>query len=193
MKFTTNLLVAVTLTGALSAALALEAQDVPEKKRTTLGLYLDARQAHDMLNREKVVFLDVRTRAEVNFLGMPQAADANVPYMLVDGMYAWNDKKGVYMLEPNSDFVSEVALRVAEKGLDKHAPVILICRSGDRSARAADLLAKAGYTRVYTVVEGFEGVMARQGPQAGRRAVNGWKNAGLPWSYKLDKRKMYVR
>ncbi|MDH5204041.1 MAG: rhodanese-like domain-containing protein [Hylemonella sp.] len=193
MKFTTNLLVAVTLTGALSAAAALEAQDVPEKKRTTLGLYLDARQAHDMLNREKALFLDVRTRAEVNFLGMPQDADANVPYMVVDGMYAWDDKKEVYKLEPNSDFVSEVALRVAEKGLDKHAPVILICRSGDRSARAADLLAQAGYTRVYTVVEGFEGDMAKQGPQAGRRAVNGWKNAGLPWSYKLDKRKMYVR
>lgn len=193
MKYTSYLLVAVTLAGALSSAAALEAQDVPEKKRTTLGLYLDARQAHDMLSREKVLFLDVRTRAEVNFLGMPQAADANVPYMVVDGMYAWDDKKGVYKLEPNSDFVSEVALRVAEKGLDKHAPVILICRSGDRSARAADLLAKAGYTRVYTVVEGFEGDMAKQGPQAGRRAVNGWKNAGLPWSYKLDKRKMYVR
>ena len=33
--------------------------------------------------------------------------------------------------------------------------------------------------------------MAKEGPKAGQRAVNGWKNAGLPWSYKLDKAKMY--
>jgi hypothetical protein len=27
--------------------------------------------------------------------------------------------------------------------------------------------------------------------QAGQRIVNGWKNAGLPWTYKLVKAKMY--
>ena len=69
--------------------------------------------------------------------------------------------------------------------------MILICRSGDRSARAADLLAKAGYTRVYSITEGFEGDAAKDGPKAGQRVVNGWKNAGLPWTYALDRQKMY--
>ena len=69
--------------------------------------------------------------------------------------------------------------------------VILICRSGDRSARAADLLANAGYTQVYSITDGFEGDAAKDGPQAGQRIVNGWKNAGLPWTYKLEKQKMY--
>ena len=69
--------------------------------------------------------------------------------------------------------------------------MILICRSGDRSARAADLLAKAGYRRVYSITEGFEGDAAKDGAKVGQRTVNGWKNAGLPWSYKLDRAKMY--
>jgi len=42
---------------------------------------------------------------------------------------------------------------------------------------------------VYTVVDGFEGDVAKEGPNAGKRVVNGWKNAGLPWSYRLEKEK----
>lgn len=38
---------------------------------------------------------------------------------------------------------------------------------------------------------GVEGDTVKNGPKAGQRAVNGWKNAGLPWTYKLDKTKMY--
>ncbi|WP_295888318.1 hypothetical protein [uncultured Thiohalocapsa sp.] len=32
---------------------------------------------------------------------------------------------------------------------------------------------------------------AKAGPRKGERVVNGWKNAGLPWTYKLDKAAMY--
>jgi rhodanese-related sulfurtransferase len=65
-----------------------------------------------------------------------------------------------------------------------------MCRSGDRSARAADDLTTAGFTQVYSVVDGFEGDLAKDGPNAGRRAVNGWKNKALPWGYTLDKAKL---
>jgi len=44
---------------------------------------------------------------------------------------------------------------------------------------------------VYSVVDGVEGDLAKDGPKAGQRVVNGWKNAGLPWSYTLEKKKMY--
>ena len=40
---------------------------------------------------------------------------------------------------------------------------------------------------MYIVVYGFEGELSEKG----RRNVNGWKNSGLPWSYELDKKKMY--
>jgi rhodanese-related sulfurtransferase len=62
-----------------------------------------------------------------------------------------------------------------------------MCRSGDRSARAVDALANAGFTNVYSQIDGFEGDLSKDG----RRDVNGWKNAGLAWTYKLDKGKLY--
>ena len=171
-----------------STAFALDADKVPVKKRTTLGLYLTPKEAYALINKEKVLFLDVRTREEVNFLGMPTVADANIPYMEIDPMYSWNDKSQSFKLLPNSEFVSLVAERLKAKAMSKNSPIILMCRSGDRSALAANLLAKDGYTRVYSIVDGFEGDMSKQG----LRSVNGWKNAGLPWTYKLAKAKMSV-
>lgn len=58
--------------------------------------------------------------------------------------------------------------------------------------RAANLLSQLGYLNVYSVVDGFEGDVAATGPKQGQRVVNGWKNADLPWSYKLDKDRMYI-
>lgn len=139
--------------------------------------------------KSKVLFIDVRTREEVNFLGMPTVADANIPYMEMDPMYVWNNKKSSFSLVPNSEFVSLIAERVKAKGMTKHSPIIVMCRSGDRSALAANLLAKDGYTKVYSIVTGFEGNMSKKG----RRSVDGWKNSGLPWTYKLSKAKMSLQ
>jgi len=38
---------------------------------------------------DKILFVDVRTRAEVNFLGTPKNIDANIPYMTMNEWYAW--------------------------------------------------------------------------------------------------------
>ncbi len=94
-------------------------------------------------------------------------------------------------MNPIPTFLNEVRRRLGAKGLGPNDAVVLICRSGDRSAAAANLLAEAGFKNVYSVVDGFEGDLATDGPKAGQRAVNGWKNAGLPWSYRLDRTKMY--
>jgi rhodanese-related sulfurtransferase len=56
---------------------------------------------------------------------------------------------------------------------------------------AARTLHAAGFERVYTQFQGFEGRKAKTGPHLGQRVVDGWKNAGLPWSYDLDADKMY--
>ena len=76
-------------------------------------------------------------------------------------------------------------------GLARDATIILICRSGDRSSKAADRLQAAGFGKVYSVAEGVGGDTAKDGAKAGQRVVNGWKNANLPWTHKLDKAKMY--
>lgn len=167
---------------------------LPEIKRTKLGLYLTPQQAFDTVKKEggKTLFIDIRTRAEAMYVGMPGAADALVPYVEhQEIMTEWDDKRNIYLLEPNVDFAKEVERRLKDKGLAKSDTVILICRSGDRSARAADLLEMHGFKKVFSIAEGFEGDMGKEGAASGRRAVNGWKNAGLPWSYKLDKAKMF--
>ena len=167
---------------------------VPEIKRSKLQLYLSPREAHEILRKDAAhtLFLDVRTRAEAMYVGMPTIADALVPYVEhQELMTDWDERRHMYSLMANSDFLPEADSRLKAKGLAKTDRVILICRSGDRSARAADLLAKAGYTRVYSITEGFEGDAAKDGPKAGQRVVNGWKNAGLPWTYALDRQKMY--
>ena len=178
---------------ASTAAHAFDAAAVPAPKRTKLGQYLSSQEAAGFMDRNasKALFLDVRTPAEVMFLGMPAQADANVPYMKEPDFPAWDNAKATFKLETSPDFIPEVRRRLSAKGLGPDDAVVLICRSGDRSAAAANLLAEAGFKNVYSVVDGFEGDLATEGAKAGQRAVNGWKNAGLPWSYKLDKAKMY--
>jgi rhodanese-related sulfurtransferase len=68
--------------------------------------------------------------------------------------------------------------RELEAKTGKEAVVLLLCRSGNRSALAAEAAAKAGFTQVYNVLEGFEGDLDDAGQ---RGALNGWRRHGLPW------------
>ncbi|MBK7614283.1 MAG: hypothetical protein KA375_02915 [Vitreoscilla sp.] len=189
-------LAAICLAGVFVSGVALAAPvdpaKVPEPKRSKPGLYLEAVDVPAFIQAnggaEKVLFLDLRTRAEAMFVGMASPVDALVPLVeLQEIMSEWDAKRSAYKLDPVQDFVPEVGRRLQAKGLTKADTVVLICRSGDRSARAATRLAEEGYAKVYSVVDGFEGDMSAEG----RRNVNGWKNASLPWGYKLDKAKMY--
>lgn len=171
---------------------AVDPASVPEAKRTRAGRYLLAAEVPAFIEAHggtaKLLFLDIRTRAEAMYLGMPAGVDALVPYVEhQELMTDWDEQRAAYKLEPMQDFVPEVRRRLQQKGLTTTDPLVLICRSGDRSARAANRLGDDGFTAVWSVIDGFEGDMG----QDGRRSVNGWKNAGLPWSYKLERAKMY--
>lgn len=165
---------------------------VPEIKQSDLKLYLSAKEAYDMKKgNDKVVLIDVRTPEELQYVGNAGAMlDGNVPYILND-ISGYDEKFKHYKIAPNSDFVTAVSEIVSKKGGSKDSEIILMCRSGDRSSKGASLLGKAGYSKVYTVVDGFEGDKAGDGANKGKRTVNGWKNANLPWDYKMDKDKMY--
>ena len=174
------------------AQAAVDPATVPEPKRTRAGRYLMAADVPAFIQAQggagKVLFLDLRTRAEAMYVGMAAGIDALVPFVEhQELMTDWDAQRGMYRLEPLQDFVPEVNRRLAQKGLAKADTVVLICRSGDRSSRGANRLADDGYTQVWSVVDGFEGDMGKDG----RRSVNGWKNVGLPWSYKLDRDRMY--
>jgi rhodanese-related sulfurtransferase len=163
-----------------------DASGVPAAKRTSLGLYLTAREAYEKWKADpaRVQILDVRTPEEYLFVGHAEPA-WNVPLMFQT--YAWDASGRNLAMSPNPDFLTRV------RELFKPDETILVmCRSGGRSARAVDLLAGAGFSHVYSIVDGMEGdaVDDPASPLVGKRAKNGWKNAGLPWTYDLDPGKM---
>ena len=45
-----------------------------------------------------------------------------------------------------------------------------------------------GFTEVYNMIESFEG---SSDPATGLRTVNGWRNRGLPYTYRMDPGLMY--
>jgi rhodanese-related sulfurtransferase len=175
------------------SAFAVDPASLPDIKKTKLGLYMEAKEVPDFLkNHPKALFLDLRTPEELLFVGTPQGIDGNAPFGIMN-YNKWDDKKKTYVRFPNPDFLSNFEYWAMDKGTEKADPVLLICRSGDRSALGADFLVKQGYTNVWSVVDGFEGDLAKDGPNKGKRAVNGWKNIGLPWSYDLDRARLLLR
>lgn len=176
---------ALTSAFVLLTAAGAWAQDIPASKQTKAGLYVTAAQAVDMLDDQKVLFVDVRTRSEITFVGIADRVDVHIPLRVMPEFATYNPDKGAYDLVENPDFIASFKQIAAERNLDPETPVMLICRSGSRSARAADMLYDAGFTQVYSVIDGFEGDKAKDGPDRGHRVLNGWKNAGLSWSYKI--------
>lgn len=170
----------------------VDVNQLPKKKQTPQGKYLTAKDAYTIIKNEgkNILFVDVRTRAEVEFVGMTNMIDANIPYMVQD-IDSWNEKKKKFNMEANSNFALVFDDMIKAKGLKKDSKVIVMCRSGSRSAKAAKLLNGLGYKNVYSIIDGFEGDKAKSGTDKGHRSVNGWKNSNLPWSYKLAKNKMY--
>jgi len=192
-----NVFTSLTALAVLSTfstfAIAEDWSKLGKKKQTKLGLYMTAKQAykHTMAKMDKTLFVDIRTPSELNYLGAATVMDAHVPTVFMDTT-GWNDKKHRYNRAKNKNFVSDITEALKKKGLSKSDTVILMCRSGKRSASAVNMLAAEGYTKVYSVVDGYEGGKVKKGKDKGKRMKNGWKNSGLPWTYSLDKDYMYI-
>ena len=120
--------------------------------------------AWQLVQNHEAVLVDVRSGEERKFVG-------HVP----DSVHvAWATGTA---LTRNPRFVRELEARLAKDG-GKEAVALLLCRSGKRSALAAEAAAKAGFTQVFNVLEGFEGEIDAQ---QHRGASDGWRFHGLPW------------
>jgi len=104
--------------------------------------------------------VDVRSSEELAFVG-------RVPGVR---QVAWATGTA---LTRNPRFVREL-----ESKAGKDANILLLCRSGKRSAAAAEAATKAGFPSVFNVDEGFEGDLD---PQQRRGSLGGWRLRGLPW------------
>ena len=163
-------------------------QPVPEKKQTNLGLYVTAQEAYEMWKSdpERVKIIDVRTPEEYYFVGHAAMAK-NIPVGFVK--YQWNTDKKEPVFAPNPDFVSSV--KSQHSADDK---LLLICRSGGRSALAVNALAQAGFENAYNITDGMEGDLVKDPDNAydGKRMKNGWKNTGSPWSYEINPELLWI-
>jgi len=190
-----SLILITILAASLASNVYAAAKPVDPKKQTPWNLYVDSQEAYDLKMElaDKVLFVDVRDPAEIQFTGFTDVADVNVPFKLVNTQ-KWNSKKSVLQMETNKDYISGIEKALADNNLTKDDAVIIMCRSGGtRGAPAANVLFEKGFKKVYVVTDGFEGGSLKDGDKKGWRLKNGWKNSGLPWSYKLNKEKMYYK
>ena len=160
---------------------------VPEEKLTGLGLYVTAREAYEMwkADPERIKVLDVRTFEEYVLIGHAEMA-VNIP--LAFPTYKWDVNKGNYSIAVNTDFIAR-----AKERFKPDDTILVMCRSGGRSAMAVNTLAKAGFTNVHNIIDGFEGdkVEDPESIHHGKRMRNGWKNSA-PWTYQLDPKLVWL-
>ncbi|MDD2990933.1 MAG: rhodanese-like domain-containing protein [Zoogloea sp.] len=116
--------------------------------------------AWTLVSDGRAVLVDVRTAEERKFVGQVPA-----------GLHvAW--ATGTSM-NRNPRFVKELEAKLRKDDL-----VVFLCRSGKRSALAAEAAAKAGFTQAFNILEGFEGEIDAEQRRGG---LGGWRFHGLPW------------
>jgi rhodanese-related sulfurtransferase len=115
--------------------------------------------------------VDVRTAAEWAFVGIPDLSSLDRDACLVE----WQSYPTGTV---DSHFAEKASELLRESGSGFDTPVLFLCRSGARSRAAAIAMTKAGWSRAYNIVGGFEGDLDAQ---RHRGVSNGWKAAGLPW------------
>jgi rhodanese-related sulfurtransferase len=116
-------------------------------------------EAHALM-QAGAVLVDVRTEPERLYVGKVPGSVA----------IQWQTYPGN---RPNPEFLAELA-----EAVPKEAPVMFLCRSGNRSHAAAAAASLAGWRECYNVLEGFEG---NKDAAQHRGSLGGWRKAGLPW------------
>ncbi len=140
--------------------LALAAERAASTHQPIAGAVLPSEAMVLLQELPEAVLVDVRTRAELDWVGF-------VPGAL---HVEWQGYPGGAV---NNAFLQQLQAEVKPD-----QPVFFLCRSGGRSQAAATLAAQAGFTRAFNVLQGFEGDRDGEGH---RNTLGGWRAAGLPW------------
>ena len=135
---------------------------------------VDPAEAYRLLeSHPEAALIDVRTRAEWAFVGLPDLSALGCRFWPVEWV-------AFPSMARNPAFVDELTARTDGKLPSR---LFFICRSGSRSMVAAQTVAAAlaeqGLAAHCTnVAEGFEGDLDQDGH---RGRDSGWKARGLPW------------
>jgi rhodanese-related sulfurtransferase len=117
-------------------------------------------EALELLNAGAARLVDVRTPEERKFVGYVQDSVA-VPWATGTAFTR------------NPRFIRELEGKVR-----KDEVLLFLCRSGSRSALAAEAASRAQFHQAYNILEGFEGELDQQRRRGGN---DGWRFRGLPW------------
>lgn len=166
----------------------VQAEYVYKVNKEHLGGDVTPVEAWEMLKKDPghVFLVDCRTRAEYQYVGYPEGA-YNVPsrFLSIEA-----GEKG-YVEKANPNFIKDLLARF-NPATDT---LLIICRSGNRSAGACNEAVKAGFreSHVFNVMGGFEGGKSKVKGSSlyGRRIGGSWKNEGLPWTYAVKSELMY--
>ena len=133
---------------------------------------VDPKTAWSILeNYNQSLLVDVRTKAELSYVGYPDLSSLKKSYINVEQQFFPDGNL-------NENFVKELEGIIKEHYSTKDCYITFLCRSGARSARAAAMMAEQGWINCYNIAYGFEG----DPDEFHHRAkVNGWKYEGLPW------------
>ncbi|MGA8690158.1 MAG: rhodanese-like domain-containing protein [Methyloceanibacter sp.] len=115
--------------------------------------------------------VDVRTRAEWTYVGIPDLGPIGKRAVLVEWQ-TFPDQA----VDPR--FVERLTGELKALGVQLDDDLFFICRSGSRSLAAAKAMAEAGYQACHNVAGGFEGPLD---DLRHRGSVGGWRATGLPW------------
>lgn len=118
------------------------------------------------------VLIDVRTRAEWTFVGLPDLSPLGKRVVTVE----WQT-----FPENSVDpaFTQRLKSALSGSGADTGTHMYFICRSGGRSRMAAEAMAALGYQHCHNVADGFEGPLDAE---RHRGRIGGWKASGLSWA-----------
>ncbi|MDD2833404.1 MAG: rhodanese-like domain-containing protein [Methylotenera sp.] len=145
--------------------------NLAEKRGAEKGLsYAGAvtpQEAYQILEADQsAILIDVRTKAELDLVGRVPVA-LHVEWATYPGMVA------------NPDFTEQLQSLLDQRKVAKEAVLLFLCRTGARSHHAATVAEALGYHHALNILEGFEG---EANSLKQRTLINGWKQAGLPWT-----------
>ena len=134
---------------------------------------ISVQEAYAILEKDsRAVLVDVRTKAEWTYVGVPDLSALGKQTALVE----WQEFPS---MKVNAEFVAHVQETLREHGASVDAPILFLCRSGARSRAAAIAMTNAGQAQCFNIANGFEGPLD---DKHRRGMVDGWKAQGLPWS-----------
>lgn len=136
-----------------------------------------------LLDDASTYLIDVRTKAETIFVGVPQLS--NLPNGVdLSEKYCQIEWQLFPAMQTNDNFIAELGAQLdkwqSQDGIEAaDRNLLFLCRSGVRSAYAADVATKMGCNKSYNILGGFEGDVNEA---KHRSKLSGWKFTGLPWS-----------